>query len=68
MASFTNISAELRFVSHGLPAVVAVKPGEQVQVPDDVAPEYACQPGIWAAKPTRKSPASTAGTNAPTEG
>ena len=63
MATFTNVSTDLRFVTHGLPAPVAVKPGEQLQVPDDVAPEYACQPDIWAAKSGRKTTSS-----APTEG
>ena len=48
MATFKNVTGDLRYVSHGLRAHQAIPAGEQVTVPDDVAGAYGCQPAIWA--------------------
>jgi hypothetical protein len=47
VALFKNLTDDLRWVTHGLPSRVAVKPGEELQVPDEVAQNYGCQPDIW---------------------
>lgn len=54
MQSFTNVSADTRYVGYGLPAFRAVEPGQTVDVPDEVASAYD-QPGIWE----RVAPASS---------
>lgn len=69
MAKFVNLTRDLRFAVHGLRAPVSVQPGAVLEVPDDVADAYACQPEIWGPpKATKPTAASTAGTNTPSEG
>jgi pyruvate dehydrogenase E2 component (dihydrolipoamide acetyltransferase) len=47
VAKFLNLSKDVRFLTHGVLGVRAVKPGDVVEVADEVAQAYASQPGLW---------------------
>ncbi len=51
MAKVRNISGEERFVTW-VDRVVAVD--ELVDVPDDVAESFTCQPDVWASESVKK--------------
>jgi len=48
-----NVSNDVRFISHGLRRMTAVKPGETVEIPDEHAEAYTCQGDVW--KPAGKT-------------
>lgn len=65
MAQFRNITADLRFAPFGFGSPVAVRAGDVLDVPDDVAESYACQPAIWQAVSPK---APTVAPDPPSEG